>query len=305
MIARRVLPRLALTAIAAAVALGGVLFAQADQAAPPALPVPAEFVRKVREAIRLDYELQKGYTYVEKRRDVKVSSFGKVYVGPLRTFEVYPSNDPGKTYKRLIAIEGKPLDPAELARRDQEHQQSMLGELERQKHETAAQRAAREKEDADERRQRDAMVNDAFAVFEPLVAGRETIDGEPVLVASLTPRRYVQPKTREGRWMTKFIGRVWVSETDYQIVRVDMTVRDPLTIGMGFVGRVHEGSRLVVSRRKVNNEVWLPAELKVDASGRTLLFRPFTLDTVTTYSDYRKWSVETSVTYGASPKSLP
>jgi len=60
-----------------------------------------------------------------------------------------------------------------------------------------------------------------------------------------------------------------------------------------------------VSRRKVNNEVWLPAELKVDASGRTLLFRPFTLDTVTTYSDYRKWSVETSVTYGASPKSLP
>ena len=95
----------------------------AGQAAaePAALPVPAEFVRKVREAVKLDYELQKDYTYVEKRRDVKLSGLGKVTVGALRTFEVYPSTQPGQTYKRLVAIDGKPLDAAELARRDEEH----------------------------------------------------------------------------------------------------------------------------------------------------------------------------------------
>ena len=71
--------------------------------------------------MQLDYELQTSYTYLEKRRDVKLSKFGKVTVGPMRTFEVYPSKQPGRTYKRLVAIDGKPLDPAELARRDEAH----------------------------------------------------------------------------------------------------------------------------------------------------------------------------------------
>ena len=74
-----------------------------------------------RSAVRLDSELQKDFTYVERRRDMKVGPLGKVYVGPLRTFEVFPSADPSQTYKRLIAIDGKPLDPAELRKRDLEH----------------------------------------------------------------------------------------------------------------------------------------------------------------------------------------
>ena len=127
--------------------------------------------------------------------------------------------------------------------------------------------------------------------------------GQPVLVATLTPRKYVQPKTREGKWMVKFSGRIWVSESDYQIAKIEMVAQDALTIGLGFVGRVHEGSRLTFARRKVNNEVWLPAEARMEATGRTLLFRSFSFDTITTFSDYRKWSVDTSVTYGLPPKS--
>jgi hypothetical protein len=270
-----------------------------------ALPVPAEFVRRVREAVKLDYELQKDYTYVEKRRDVKLSTFGKVSVGPMRTFEVYPSTEPGKTYKRLVAIDGKPLDRAELERRDAEHRQNMIAQVEREKLETPAQRALRVEKKTKERREREAIMNDAFAIYEPRMAGRETLDGQPVLVATLTPRKNVQPKTREGKWMVKFSGSIWVSESDYQIAKIEMTALDDLTIGLGIVGRVHEGSKLTFARRKVNNEVWLPAEASMKATGRTLLFRTFSFDTITTFSDYRKWSVDTSVTYGVPPKSLP
>jgi hypothetical protein len=279
--------------------------AQAASAEPNALPVPAEFVRRVREAVKLDYELQKDYTYVEKRRDVKLSTFGKVSVGPMRTFEVYPSTEPGKTYKRLVAIDGKPLDKAELERRDTEHRQNMIAQFEREKVETPAQRALRVEKKTKERREREAIMNDAFAIYEPRMAGRETLDGEPVLVATLTPRRNAQPKTREGKWMGKFSGRIWVSESDYQIAKIEMTALDDLTIGLGIVGRVHEGSKLTFARRKVNNEVWLPAEASMKATGRTLLFRTFSFDTITTFSDYRKWSVDTSITYGVPPKSLP
>jgi hypothetical protein len=302
-----------LSRLAAVAALAGVTVVSlaagqtgpaADTSATAALPVPAEFVRKVREAVKLDYELQKDYTYVEKRRDVKLSGFGKVSVGPLRTFEVYPSTEPGRTYKRLVAIDGKPLDAAELARRDDEHKRNVIAEAEQQKIETPAQRAARQKKNTDERREREAIMNDAFAIYESKMAGREVLDGQPVLVAMLEPRQNVDAKTREGRWMKKFHGRIWVSESDYQMAKIEMVALDDLTIGMGIVGRVHEGSRLSFARRKVNNEVWLPAEARMEATGRTMLFRSFRFDTVTTFSDYRKWSVDTSVTYGAPPKSL-
>ena len=284
--------------------------AQAPAAAPaPAavpfntpLPPTHEFVRKMRAAIRFDDDLQQAYTYIERRRDVKISGLGKVTVGPMRTFEVYPSNQPGRTYKRLIAVDGTPLPAADLARRDEEHRRNAIAEYERDKAETAAARAARLAKDAQERRERDAIVNDAFAVFEPTVLGRDTIDGQGVLVLWLRPRPNVSPRTREGGYMTAFAGKLWVVEADGQIVKIDLTAFDDISVGYGVVGRVHKGARLEFARRFVNNEAWLPASSHISAKGRTLMFRPFTFDVRTEYTDYKKWSVDTKVTFDQPTK---
>lgn len=261
------------------------------------VPVPPEFLRKMRGAIRYDDDLQHAYTYTERRRDVRISGFGKVTVGPMRTFEVYPSNQPGRTYKRLIAVEGKPLPADELARRDEEHRRNVIAEMERDKAETPAARRARLAKEAEERRERDQIVNDAFAIFEANVVGREVIDGQDVLVLWIAPRRNVAPKTREGGYMKKFNGKIWVTEADGDIVKLDLTAFDDISVGLGFVGRVHQGARLEFARRRVNNETWLPASSHITAKGRTLLFRPFTFDVRTDYQDYKKFSVETKVTF--------
>jgi hypothetical protein len=265
----------------------------------PSAPLPPghELLKKMRAAVRLDDDAQQAYTYLERRRDVKVSMLGKVTVGPLRTFEVYPSNKPGRTYKRLIEIDGKPLPAAELARRDEEHRRNVLAEMERDKHETPAARQARLAKDAEERREREAMINDAFTVFEARIAGHDVIDGEKVVVLWIAPRKNAQPRTREGRYMTKFAGRVWVVEADGNIVKVDLTAFDDISVGAGIVGRVHQGARLEFVRRRVNDEAWLPASSHITAKGKTLLFRPFTFDLKTDYRDYRKFTVDTKVTY--------
>ena len=105
------------------------------------LPVNTEAImRKVRDAARLDYEIQKEFTYLERRRDIRLSTFGKVTVGPLRTFEVYPSPIPGRTFKRLIEVDGKPLTAQELARREAEHQKDLREQEERRRAETPRQR---------------------------------------------------------------------------------------------------------------------------------------------------------------------
>jgi hypothetical protein len=246
---------------------------------------PDAFMRRLRVAVLLDYELQAGYTYLEQRRDVKLSKLGKVMVGPPRTFEVFPSEKPGGTYKRLIAVDGKPLDPEELAKRAEEHRRDLREAAERERAETPAQRARREQEQQDERREREAILDDALAVFEPALAGRETIDGRPVLAVDLSPRADARVTTRHGRWMKAFEGRMWVGESDYQIARLDMRAREDVTIGWGIIGRVHEGSRVVFTRKWIDDR-WLPAAAHYEVSGRTLLFRKFQFATTTTYSNY-------------------
>ena len=251
------------------------------------LPDPVAFIKKVRDVARLDYEIQSEFTYLERRRDIRLSKLGKVTVGPLRTFEVYPSPIRGRTYKRLIAVDGQPLDPVELARRDAERASALREAEEKRRNETPRAREARLQEEAEERREREAVLDDALAVFEVKFLRREVIEGQPLLVGTATPRPHARVSTREGRWLKQFAGEIQLSETDHQIVRLDMRALDDVSIGWGIVGRVYKGSRFVFARRKIEN-AWLPSEVTFDATGRTLLFRRFHIATTTTFSDYRR-----------------
>lgn len=253
----------------------------------PVFPSRQEFATGVHEALRRDAERQDDFTYLEHRRDVKISPLGKVSVGPRRTFEVYPSAGPGGAYKRLIAIDGKPLSAEELAERDARHKRDLAEAAAREARETDDQRAARRRRAEEERQRRANLIDDAVAVYRATIVGREQVDGVPVLVADLKPREDADVETREGRWMKQFAGRLWVAESDYQLVRLEMRAIEDVTIGWGVIGRLHEGSRLRYARRRVG-DTWLPAELTYEASGRTLLFRTFEILATTTYSDYRK-----------------
>lgn len=269
------------------------------------LPEVKAIVDKVKARIQLDRELQSHYTYLEKRRDVKLSKLGKVTVGSLRTFEVYPSAKPGRTYKRLVEIDGKRLDAAELERRDTAHRQHLLDMIEQEKNETPQMRAKREQEEAKDLREQRELIDDAFAIFDVKLTGREMVAGQRVIAATLTPRPNVPTKSDEGKWMKRFKGRAWVSDDDWQVTKVEMEALDDISIGWGLVGRVHQGSKFTFTRTKVNGEVWLPVEMKFEASGRTLMFRKFQIFTVTSYSDYKKFNVDTSVTFDQQKTDPP
>jgi hypothetical protein len=246
-----------------------------------------DFARRVHAAIQLDYQIQKNFTYLERRRDIKISKLGNVTVGPLRTFEVYPSDQPGGTYKRLIEQDGKPLPAHELARRDAEHARDLREAEADLRSGNSRQQSAGLREEETEQRETDAILADAFAVFQPTYIGRETIDGKAVLVVDVKPRPDAHVKTREGRWMKHFGGRIWVDADDYAIVKVDMRAFEDISIGWGVIGRINKGCRVFYSRTRFEH-AWLPAELTYDASGRTLLFRPFQLTATTTFSGYKR-----------------
>lgn len=274
-----------------------------DQRAPDLdLSTPAaraSLLGQIRDNVWRDRILEEQYTYVERRRDVRISKMGKVSLGPVRTFEVYPSTTPGRTYKRLTEIEGVPLGAEELARRDAEHLRNMVWEKQRREHESADQRAQRERRDAERDRRQRREFEEAFAAFDIAPAGYESREGyeRPLLRLTLTPRPQAPASSDLVRYLKRFKGTAWIDPVELQLARLDLEAAEAVSVGWGVVGRINPGSRAWYERRKVG-DLWLPAWARAQGRGRTLLFRSFELDVEWTWSDYRKYSVEARIIDG-------
>lgn len=301
---RQSLPRavscllLALTLISGALPPGPSMrvWAQppATRSSSPPLPELAQLIREVKAGLRTDEQLLRQYTFKERRRDVHVSKLGKVQLGPWREFEVYPSEVPGETYKRLVSVNGVPLAAAELEKRDAAHRKRVLDQFEQVRVETPAQRDKRLAKKERERREEQDVIDDVFAVYQIALVGREFRDGRQTLVATLTPRRNARTRTDAGKFLKKVRGRAWIDETDRQVVRTQLEAVEDITFGLGLLARMQKGSTIMFRRTLVNDEIWLPAEAQYKVVGKTLVFRKFGLESTTVFSDYRKFGVSTS-----------
>jgi hypothetical protein len=258
------------------------------------LPDVSQLIREVKAGLRTDEELLRQYTFRERRRDVDVSKLGKVHFGPWREFEVYPSEVPGETYKRLVSVDNVPLAPAVLERRDAEHRKTVLDQLEQMRVETPAQRQKRLARKARDRQEEQDVVDDVFAVYDIAVLGRESLDRRATIVTSLTPRPGARTRSDAGKFLKKIRGRAWIDEADRQVVRAELEAVEDITFGFGLLARMHRGSTMTFRRALVNDEIWLPAEARYKLVGKTLIFRRFALESTTSFSDYRKFNVTTA-----------
>jgi hypothetical protein len=275
-----------------------LLVAHAVRAQDRPLPDYATFAAQVRIHLATDAERQSGYIFLERRVEQKVNGDGRVTDESSKVFEVYPGLGGEDRYRRLIEEDGKRVPTAKLAQQDRERQKdaeayarSLQRTAERQKDERAMDKARREYSDA---------VDDIFRVYDIAMAGREAIEGHDTILATLTPKPGVKPRTDSGKIMQHFRARAWISESDYELVRVEIEAIDTLSFGFGLLARVHNGTVGMYQRRKVNNEVWLPAQVTWTASGRLFLLRRLRLRGISEFSNYRKFTVETSTTV-ASP----
>lgn len=281
--------RLPIACLAACLLLRNAVVAQA----PAALPDTASFLAAVRANLERDQETLGHYTYLQRRTDVRISPLGKVTVGDEKVYEVYPSLEPGGSYRRLIRVNGRRVNDAELARQDRERQKTISEYLRRLEREQPRERAKRLEKEARAARDERAEIADVFRLFDYRLAGRETIDSEPAIVVAFTPKPGVEPRTRLGKYFRNFAGRAWVHERERQLMRVDVDAVDDLTFGLGVLARVHKGSRASFDRRRVDEGVWLPASARFTGTGRALLVRRFRVDTATEFYNYRKFAVTT------------
>src|SRR5262249_52952383 len=161
------------------------------------------FLAQARAHLQTDRQLLSQYTYLERETKIHLSKFGAVTTGPVQVFEVYPGLEPDDTYRRLIEVDGKRRDPADLEKEDRRRQKHVLEELERRRREDPGARERRLQREAKEHHQDEETLDDLLRVYRFTLVERQTIDGHPVIVIDFVPRPNAAPKTDDGKDMTK------------------------------------------------------------------------------------------------------
>jgi hypothetical protein len=261
------------------------------------LPDQESFLREVRTRLQTDSTLQSGYIYVETRREQKLDGRGRVEQESVKVYESYPGLPGEDRWERLISENGRPRAAADLEKDLRDRQKKAEAMVREGVEQPAKQQARQQREYATRRREFDAVLDDLFLVYDIRMERRELLNGHETIVFSLTPRREAKPRTREGGQMRTFAVRAWISESDRELVRVDAEAIDTLSMGFGLLARLHKGAKLSFVRTKVNDEVWLPSHVTYNGTARVGLVAVLRRSGTSDFSDYRKFSVDTSTTY--------
>ena len=272
-----------------------VLFLTAPSAQDRPLPDYETFAAQVKTHLATDEERQSGYMFIERRTEQKLDGSGRAKDESVKVFEVYPGLPGQDRYRRLIEEDGKAVLQGTLAVQDRERQKEVESYARRVSTNAERQKETRQRDK--ERREYSAAVDDLFRIYDIHMVRRESIEGHDTIFATLMPKDGVKPQTDDGKVMRHFKARAWISESDYELVRVEIEAIDDLSFGWGLLARVHKGTVATFQRRKVNNEIWLPEQVTWTASARVLLLKRLRLRGVAEFSGYRKFSVDTSTTY--------
>ena len=260
----------------------------------PPLPDLNEFLARVKENLESDRLLLSQYTYnmQETRRDLDRG--GSVKKTEVRLYEVYPSLDEDLNYQRLVSINGKRLDPKKLEEQDRKYSARVQERARKLAEEHKSDQEQRLAKVAEERQKEQETIEDLFRLYEFVLLGRESIENHPAILIRFTPKPEYKPQTKDGKILKKIRGKVLISESEHQIIRAEAEMTEDLSIGLGLLARVHKGTRLMFVRRKVNDEIWLPAEFHFIGSARALLLKMFRIESTNIFSDYKKFSVTSS-----------
>jgi len=190
------------------------------------------------------------------------------------------------------------VSPEDLAEADRDRQKKVLEYAKKLEQNAEKVRDAERKKHEEERRDSERQVDDALRVYDIKMLGREVVNGYETIAVSFSPRKDAKPQTSEGKIMRHFAGKAWVSESEYEVVRIEAEAIDTVSFGLGLLARVHKGSKAAFERRKVNGEQWLPASATYTGSARVMLVKVMRVGGTLEFSDYRKFSVKTETKIG-------
>jgi len=230
--------------------------------APQPLPEYAKFVEATRENLARSQREQDRFAYKERRTELHTNPFGRLGSGGTVVYEVTPLEGGNVITRKLIERDGKPVQNGEVQTTDL---------------------TAR-----GQRPPRRSGLDDSVAMLDFALERRETLRGRSTIVVTFTPKPNARPETSQGRIARQFKGSVWVDEAMREVVRIEAIAIDDISVGMGLIARLNEGTKATLTREQVDGNIWLPTSIRFTGQGRALLFRRLNIDQRIEWFDYKR-----------------
>lgn len=237
----------------------------------------------------------RNYTYVERQVQNSVNRKGEIKSSEVSTYDVLEIY--GDQVQRLIEKNDKPLSPRDAAKEEQKIQKI----IDKRKNESEGARRKREEHEAKDREDSRKFVTEVADAYNFKLIGTELVGGREAWVIDGEPRPGYVPHMKEGKFLSKFHGRVWVDKADLQLAKMDVECLDTISWGL-FLARFHKGSRLMLEQTRVNDEVWLPAHVTAKIDVRLGLVKNFNVDLEQSFRDYKKFGSSSKVVAGGEVK---
>jgi hypothetical protein len=250
-----------------------------------------EIVRKSVELDQVNWLRSSDYTWVAESRERHFDSRNHVTSEHQEVWETIVLG--AQPYRRKLERDHKPL-PATEQKKDQEKLDKAATRLEM---ETSEEKQRRNTDYEKTRRRQRAFLLEVPDAYDFRVEGDQKVDGQDAWVIVATPRPAYHARSRDGAAMLKIHGKIWIEKAGYQWVRLEAETMETISFGW-FLARLNPGAKVVFEQSRINDEVWLPKREYLSGSGRIGLVKRMAEDQEITWTNYRKFRVESKIVSG-------
>ena len=223
-------------------------------------------------ATQRSWQARDHYTYLERDEDRRLNSLGQVKSESVDVTRMMVIN--GARFEQLLEHNGQPPSAKEQKRSDDD--------LDRLKHETPDEQAARSRKDQENR----AFLRDVLEAFDFRLVGEETVGGRAAYVLQATPHPGYRAHGKYAKMFSRVEGKLWVDKQDFGWIKVDGQVTQSFSLGL-ILARVERGSHIIMEQTCVGEAVWVPKRIEIRATARILFLKSLDIQRTLTYTDYR------------------
>jgi len=190
---------------------------------------------------------------------------------------------------RIVARDGKPLSDKD-AQKESEHIDK----------EVAKSKERREKR-ATEGKDTDARGDDLLTVSRILELGtfsnprRIDLNDRPTIVLDYAGNPNAKTHNEFEKVFRDLLGTAWIDEQDHVLVRGQGHFLHDFKVGGGLVLNIHQGLSFDFTATHITDNIWLPATIDAQGSGRFLLFDGINGRFHLVTSDYRKFRSKSTI----------
>lgn len=177
-------------------------------------------------------------------------------------------------FYRLLAIDGKPLDPGQRNQDD--------ARMDRLLHDPGQQLKAKRGHDEDEQKL-EKLLRLMSATF---LYDYDGLEGTLIRL-KFRPNPDYDPPTYEARLANNMAGTILIDPQQKRLARFTGQLIHRVEFGYGFLGHIDQGGTMEIGRVQVGPSEWKTAQVKIQMTGRLVLFKTVNKQQFETRSDFR------------------